>query len=195
MVVPGRTTSTSNITHGHTGTVQCIRVVARISDTLRRLLTAKLTEYAMIEAAAQIILSITRESNMHVAFCESWGISELELRDTPESPATSAYGGYLLDIGIQGMTMASCSPHIVELLPLGDVLKLTVAFMACLICYGEVGLFLLARSKDASGEFLLEGNPYTRWIEDYSGEWYQEAVHRGLCEPLAFAPSSDKNDS
>jgi thiaminase len=67
-----------------------------------RLLTAKLTEYSTIESAAQVILSITRESKMHVSFCETWGISETELQNTPESPATGAYGGYLLNIGIQG---------------------------------------------------------------------------------------------
>ena len=39
---------------------------------------------------------------MHKAYCASWGIDEFELETAPESPATTAYGAYLLDSGLQG---------------------------------------------------------------------------------------------
>ena len=40
---------------------------------------------------------------MHKSFCEEWGISNEELGAAPESPATMAYGAYLLNAGLQGM--------------------------------------------------------------------------------------------
>lgn len=63
---------------------------------------------------------------------------------------------------------------------------LTVAFMACLIGYGEVGLYLKSSSTDpSSGMMSLDDNPYRKWIEDYSGEEYQEAVRNGIGELFA----------
>ena len=39
---------------------------------------------------------------MHVDYCAQWGITEEELNSTPESPALTAYGAFLIDIGMQG---------------------------------------------------------------------------------------------
>ena len=71
-------------------------------------------------------------------------------------------------------------------LPIGDTAKLTMALMACLLGYGEVGLWL--KRHAIQGDSLpseekwvvLDGNPYKKWIDDYSGEWYQGAVKTGL---------------
>lgn len=74
-----------------------------VTDELSyRLLAAKLLSYPIIESTAQIVLQISRESKMHKEFCAQWGISEEELENTPESPATMAYGAYLIDAGLQG---------------------------------------------------------------------------------------------
>jgi hydroxymethylpyrimidine/phosphomethylpyrimidine kinase len=55
-----------------------------------------------------------------------------------------------------------------------------MALLACLLGYGEVGLWLKkAAARPESGMFIA-GNPYRRWIEDYSGEHYQAAVRVGL---------------
>ncbi len=55
-----------------------------------------------------------------------------------------------------------------------------MAVASCLIGYGEVGLWL--RKQGDAGEAKLEGNPYRRWIEDYSGAEFQAAVNRGIGE-------------
>ena len=67
------------------------------------LLIAKSATYASIQAATQTIINIITEVSTHKSFCAQWGISEEELSATPESPSTTAYGAYLLDIGLQGM--------------------------------------------------------------------------------------------
>lgn len=66
------------------------------------LLAAKSTSYAANANAAEIILSIVRESLTHTTFCAEWGVSLSELESTPESLATMAYGAYMIDIGLQG---------------------------------------------------------------------------------------------
>ena len=63
---------------------------------------------------------------------------------------------------------------------LGDETKLLVALAACLLGYGEVGLWLIAESRRENSWVKLEGNPYLKWIEDYSGPQYQTAVKIGL---------------
>jgi hydroxymethylpyrimidine/phosphomethylpyrimidine kinase len=63
----------------------------------------------------------------------------------------------------------------------GDTTKLLMALLACLLGYGEVGLWLKrAAAERPESKIVLEGNPYRRWIEDYSGEEYQAAVRAGL---------------
>jgi hydroxymethylpyrimidine/phosphomethylpyrimidine kinase len=55
-----------------------------------------------------------------------------------------------------------------------------MAVASCLIGYGEVGLWL--RKEVDAGRAKLEGNPYKRWIEDYSGPDFIGAVNRGIGE-------------
>lgn len=68
----------------------------------RRLLASKFIDFASISNAAKVMLDISTESTMHVSFCAQFGVTLEELETTPESPATTAYGAYLLNIGIQG---------------------------------------------------------------------------------------------
>jgi len=128
-----------------------------------RLLAAKSPSYAANESAALITLHIVRESMMHKSFCAQWDVSEDELEKTTESAATMAYGSYLIDIGLQG-----------------DDMKLIVALSACLLGYGEVGLWLKKEAAKSNSWVKMDGNPYLKWIQDYSGEDYQAAVVRGL---------------
>ncbi|KZS98826.1 hypothetical protein SISNIDRAFT_447652 [Sistotremastrum niveocremeum HHB9708] len=127
------------------------------------LLGAKAQSFTTISSAAGIMNNIAEESKMHKAFCESWGITEKELTVGEESSATSAYGGYLLNIGL-----------------MGDEQKLRVAFAACLLGYGEVGLWLTAQSKIPGSKIYVQNNPYQRWIDDYAGPRFQEAVRTGI---------------
>lgn len=61
----------------------------------------------------------------------------------------------------------------------GDAAKLVMAVSACLLGYGEVGLWLRKEAAKPDSWVVIEGNPYRRWIEDYSGEMYQAAVKKG----------------
>lgn len=64
---------------------------------------------------------------------------------------------------------------------------LLMALLACLLGYGEVGLWLKKNVAKRHGDEVSgwvdlssETNPYVQWIEDYSGERYQRAVTLGL---------------
>ncbi|KLO19638.1 hypothetical protein SCHPADRAFT_843111 [Schizopora paradoxa] len=128
------------------------------------LLVAKSHSFDAIQTATQTILNILNEVKMHKSFCEEWGISNEQLETAPESPATMAYGSYLLNVGLQG-----------------DGAKLLVALAACLLGYGEVGLWLISEaSKGKDAWVKMEGNKYRKWIEDYGGESYQSAVKTGI---------------
>lgn len=127
------------------------------------LLAAKSHAYAPISAAIDVVFSIVQESSMHMGYCAEWGITEDELINTSESPALTAYGAFLIDTGLQG-----------------DPMKLVVALAACLLGYGEVGLWLKEEARAPDSWVKWEGNPYLKWIEDYSGDVYQKAVKAGL---------------
>jgi hypothetical protein len=62
-----------------------------------------------------------------------------------------------------------------------------VAFMACLIGYGEVGLWITKQALLPGSKFFVEGNPYQSWIEGYAGAHYQTAVGEGIsaCFPVS----------
>lgn len=127
------------------------------------LLASKSHDFTLILAATNIVLHIVGESSMHKSYCAQWDITSEELESTPESSATTAYGAFLLDSGLQG-----------------DTMKLLVAVAACLLGYGEVGLWLKKEAQKPNSWVKWDGNPYLRWMEDYSGEDYQNAVKIGL---------------
>ena len=62
----------------------------------------------------------------------------------------------------------------------GDMASLLMALAACLLGYGEVGLWLRYEAGRPESWVKIEDNPYKRWIEDYSGEEYQAAVKVGI---------------
>lgn len=66
------------------------------------LLAAKSSTFPAIKAATDTILNVINEVTTHKAFCAQWGITEEDLLATPESPATTAYGAYILDCGMTG---------------------------------------------------------------------------------------------
>ncbi|KAF5349597.1 hypothetical protein D9756_008928 [Leucocoprinus leucothites] len=129
----------------------------------RALLAAKSSTFSQIESATQTVLNILREINTHNTFSLSFGITQEQLESTPETPATTAYGAYLIDTGLQG-----------------DETKLLMALLACLLGYGEVGLWLKREATKEESWVVTENNPYKQWIDVYSGEHYQQAVELGL---------------
>ncbi|TFK32592.1 Ribokinase-like protein [Crucibulum laeve] len=140
------------------------------------LLATKSTQFPSIESSAQTILYILREIGTHKTYCLTFGITEEDLESTPETSATMAYGAYLIDIGVRG-----------------DSTVLLVALLACLLGYGEVGLWLKKQAAAPNSWVKVVDNPYQKWMDDYSGADYQNAVHLGLevieSRALADAPS------
>ncbi|KAF9453737.1 thiamine biosynthesis protein [Macrolepiota fuliginosa MF-IS2] len=127
------------------------------------LLAAKSSAFTEIDAATRTVLNILSEINTHKAFCHSFGVTQEELDSTPETTATTAYGAYLIDTGLQG-----------------DSTKLLMALLACLLGYGEVGLWLKKEATKEDSWVVYEGNSYKQWMDDYSGVGYQQAVWLGL---------------
>jgi len=105
---------------------------------------------AMREKTAAIS-AILSETLMHLRYCAEWGISEAEVRGTPESAETVSYTRYVIDRGLAG-----------------DILDLEVALAPCTVGYGEVALRILADPKRR-----VVGNPYQSWIDTYADPGYQ----------------------
>ncbi len=65
------------------------------------LLAAKSTSFPVIATSTQTILGILQEVENHRSFCAKFvGVSEEDLDITPEASATTAYGAYLIDMGV-----------------------------------------------------------------------------------------------
>jgi len=166
------------------------------------LLASKFNDYPSINDAAQAVLGIScelppgtsmsldggplkllvsRKKATHASFFAQWGTSLRDLEKTPESPATTAYGAFLIDTGLQG-----------------DTSSLIMAVAACLLGYGEVGLWLKKEAQKPDSWVVWQGNPYLGWMEEYSGKRYQAGVVAGLelMELLAErdAPSQSRYD-
>ncbi|KAI9346907.1 Phosphomethylpyrimidine kinase-domain-containing protein [Obelidium mucronatum] len=135
----------------------------------------KSNRFEDIVAASGVALHIAQESQLHVKYCESWGISLEELERTKEATANLSYTRYFLEKGLSG-----------------DLLDLYIAMAPCLIGYGEIGLKL---ANDPNTK--REGNLYWEWISNYGKEDFQSAVALG--EDLLFrlytemVPSSNAN--
>jgi hydroxymethylpyrimidine/phosphomethylpyrimidine kinase len=57
---------------------------------------------------------------------------------------------------------------------------LLMALAACLLGYGEVGLWLKSEGTKPRSWVVREGNPYCKWMDEYAGEGYQTAVRVGI---------------
>ena len=55
-----------------------------------------------------------------------------------------------------------------------------MALAACLVGYGEVGLWLKKEAAKPNSWVKWEGNRYLKWMEDYAGKDFQDAVSDGL---------------
>lgn len=91
------------------------------------------------------------ELDLHVEMCGTWGMSREEIETAPEDTPTMAYTRFVLDAGLAG-----------------DLLDLQAALAPCVVGYAEIGARL------AGAGCARADNPYSRWIEEYAGEAYQE---------------------
>ncbi len=108
----------------------------------------------MREAAVTLNALLNEELELHVSYCEGWGISQRDMEAQPEATANMAYTRYVLERGIAG-----------------DLLDLLVALAPCVLGYGEIGVALADKAEPS--------HPYRQWIATYAGDDYQ-AVAAGM---------------
>jgi hydroxymethylpyrimidine/phosphomethylpyrimidine kinase len=82
----------------------------------------------------------------------------------------------------------------VEICLLGDHTRLSVALAACLLGYGEIGLWLKEEARAPNSWVRWDDNPYLKWMEDYSGDDYQKAVKVGLGEDAVNVLTTRNSD-
>ncbi|RDA86257.1 hypothetical protein CP532_5088 [Ophiocordyceps camponoti-leonardi (nom. inval.)] len=95
-----------------------------------------------------------RETQLHVNFCASFGISLLEMEATEEHQACTAYTRYVLDVGHAQ-----------------DLVALHMALAPCMLGYAAAARML----RDDPGT-RMDGNPYREWIRNYTGDDSSGAV-------------------
>ncbi|KAL2136346.1 hypothetical protein VTI74DRAFT_4178 [Chaetomium olivicolor] len=110
-----------------------------------------------ISASATIVTHIFKEMELHLNYCEGFGISREEMEATEEKEACTAYTRYVLDIGQSQ-----------------DWLGLQVAMAPCLLGYGAI-----AKQLHADPRSKQEGNLYWTWIQNYVADDYTMAVKTG----------------
>jgi len=108
-----------------------------------------------ISKTASIVQYVVAETGLHLDYCSRFGLTQLQVEETEESVACTAYTRFVLDIGMSQ-----------------DFFALQVAMAPCLLGYQEVALRLVKEGKK-------DDNIYWEWVESYSGRVYGEAVIRG----------------
>ncbi|KAJ4292122.1 trifunctional hydroxymethylpyrimidine kinase/phosphomethylpyrimidine kinase/thiaminase [Collariella sp. IMI 366227] len=105
-----------------------------------------------ISASATIVTHVFKEMELHIKYCEGFGISREEMENTEEKE-----GKYVLDIGQSQ-----------------DWLGLQVSMAPCLLGYGA-----LAKKLHADPRSKQDGNLYWEWIQNYVAADYTTAVKTG----------------
>ncbi|OBT87822.1 hypothetical protein VE02_02131 [Pseudogymnoascus sp. 03VT05] len=110
-----------------------------------------------IAASAKVVTHIIHEMQLHVEYCEAFGVSKEQMLATEEDEACTAYTRYVLDVGHSE-----------------DWFALQIAMAPCLIGYG-----VIARRLYDDPLTKREGNIYWKWIENYVADDFTEAVKVG----------------
>ncbi|PKH06916.1 thiaminase II [Moritella sp. Urea-trap-13] len=111
----------------------------------------------MRKALPSVHALLDSEIGHHITYCANWGLTESDLEAEPEDFSTVAYTRYVLDAGMAG-----------------DIVDLYAALAPCSVGYAEIG-----RNLAADGNTKLAGNPFSSWIELYSGDEFQQGVAQG----------------
>lgn len=112
----------------------------------------------MRAASAGVSAILDVEMDLHVQLCAKWGLSADDLENAVEAVQTIAYTRFVLEAGHAG-----------------DILDLMVALAPCMIGYGEIANNLVAEWGTPG-----PGHPYRSWIDDYSGDAYQQVAQDTL---------------
>ncbi|KAH7088350.1 Phosphomethylpyrimidine kinase-domain-containing protein [Paraphoma chrysanthemicola] len=110
-----------------------------------------------IGRSVQQVVTLQEEIQLHIKFCQKYGLEEADIVNQEEDQATTAYTRYVLDIGQSQ-----------------DWLALQVALLPCLIGYG-----MIARRLYEDSQTLRVGSRYWEWILQYVGQDYMDAMMRG----------------
>lgn len=117
------------------------------------LVVYKADSVSVMQSAVTVLDGLlNHEMAMHVEYCSEWGISREQLEQAQEARANMAYTRYVLDTGLSG-----------------DLLDLMTALAPCVMGYAEIGRN--CANKVGSG---IDGHPFRKWIETYSGQEFQE---------------------
>ena len=110
---------------------------------------------------------LDEEMQLHLKLCKEWGLSPVEVENTPEAKATMAYTRYVLEAG-----------------QAGDLLDLFTALAPCMIGYAEIGSRLAGLPNG-----LSDDNPYNVWIAEYSDSGYIQVAEnaKSLLDELGEA--------
>ena len=114
----------------------------------------------MRAASAAISAIVDVEMGLHVSYCADWGLSENDMQAVPEDPACMAYTRFVLETGMAG-----------------DILDLHAALSPCTVGYGVIGQALADDPKTRRA-----GNPYSSWIDMYSGSEYLDQVRSAVLQ-------------
>lgn len=117
----------------------------------------KAENFTQMKAAQEAIGALLYEIQLHIQYCERWGIDENTLFRTEESAACVAYTRYVLDAAMTG-----------------GLSELYTALAPCAIGYA-----VIAKQIVESG-VSPENNPYQAWIDTYSGEAFQRAAQNAI---------------
>ncbi len=107
---------------------------------------------ADIRAAQGGLAGVLRETELHVRFCQRWGIAPEQIEAAVEHRATVAYTRFVLDAGAAG-----------------DLLELHVALAPCVIGYAEIG-------RRLASDGVSVDHRYREWIAEYAGDDYQSVA-------------------
>ncbi|GAA5824337.1 hypothetical protein JCM3770_001812 [Rhodotorula araucariae] len=134
----------------------------------------KTEDMELMAGSITIVNDVLKETEMHVKYCEKYGISRDQLQAVPESITNIAYTRYVLDVSSRG-----------------DLLDARVVTAPCLIGYGHVGARLVSPNPGIAVD-ASDANPYWGWIQEYGGEWYQGCQTELLEQTLAKSPVSSQ---
>ncbi|ANB12751.1 putative phosphomethylpyrimidine kinase [Sugiyamaella lignohabitans] len=107
--------------------------------------------------SAQIVQTIQHETRLHVAYCATFGLPEEDIKNAKESIQCYAYTRFILDTGLQD-----------------DWTGLEFALSPCLLGYVEAANNIKADPQS------VPGNPYWRWVEEYSKPEFLVASQAGI---------------
>ncbi len=111
----------------------------------------KAKNFSQMEIPRKSLESICQEIQLHLAYCQQWGISEAEIFATQESAACVAYTRYLLDCGATG-----------------GLAEIYAAITPCAVGYAQIARYITENYA------CLANNPYQTWIDTYASEAFQQ---------------------